>query len=673
MNYTEHLPYNVRVTENQWITMKDGVRLASRIWYPENAENEPVPAILEYIPYRKRDVTRQRDDMVQTYIAGHGYAVIRADIRGSGDSEGILTDEYVLQEQEDGLEILNWIASQPWCDGNLGMIGISWGGFNGLQIAARQPEGLKAIISVCSTDDRYADDVHYMGGCLLGDNLSWASVMFSFNSTPPDPEIAGNKWREMWFQRLEHSGLWVDTWLRHQHRDDYWKHGSVCEDYSSIKAAVMAVSGWADGYSNAVFRMMENLESPRKGLVGPWSHKYPHVGEPGPAIGWLQECLRWWDYWLKDKENGIMDEPMLRAYMQDSIAPSSKIEFRPGRWVGEKSWPSPKIESTVLHLTSGSLTSEKPSGKGEKCPVESPLRTGLYAGKWCSYSAPPDLPNDQREDDGGAIVFDTEPLTEPMEILGAPVAEFEVESDQPEGMVAVRLSDVLPNQEVRRVTYGLLNLTHHSSHEHPEALVPGRRYKIRVKLNDVAEQFPEGHRIRLSVSSVYWPLAWPSSKRSKITVHTAGSKLILPVREPSAEGEKLRPFEDPETAPPPPIKTLIPGDQKWNVERNLITDETSLIVGKDSGCIRIEDIDLEFQNAFDEKYTVFGNDLSTLKGETTRTYVFERKDWQIKTVTHTELTSDETHFYINATIDAYEKGVRVFSKNWNNKIKRKLV
>lgn len=673
MNYTEHLPYDVKVTENQWITMKDGVRLASRIWYPENAENEPVPAILEYIPYRKRDVTRQRDDMVQKYISGHGYAVIRADIRGSGDSEGILTDEYILQEQEDGLEILNWIASQPWCDGNLGMIGISWGGFNGLQIAARQPEGLKAIISVCSTDDRYADDVHYMGGCLLGDNLSWASVMFSFNSTPPDPETAGDKWREMWLQRLEHSGLWVDTWLRHQHRDDYWKHGSVCEDYKSIKAAVMAVSGWADGYSNAVFRMMENLESPRKALVGPWSHKYPHVGEPGPAIGWLQECLRWWDYWLKNKENGIMDEPMVRAYMQESIAPSSKTEFRPGRWVSEKSWPSPKIENTIWYLTSNSLTRTKSAISKEKRSVESPLRTGLYAGKWCSYSAPPDLPNDQREDDGGAIIFDTEPLAEPVEILGAPEAEFEIESDQPEGMIAVRLSDVLPNQEVRRVTYGLLNLTHHSSHEHPEAMVPGRRYKIRVNLNDVAEQFPEGHRIRLSVSSVYWPLAWPSPKRTKITVHTSQSKLVLPVREPSAEDDNLRPFEEPETAPPPPVKTLIPGSQTWKVERNLVTDETSLIVGQDRGRIKIEDINLEFQNAFDEKYTVFGNDLSSLKGEVTRKYVFERKDWQIKTITHTELTSDENYFYIHATIDAYEKGMRVFSKNWNNKVKRKLV
>jgi len=211
------------------------------------------------------------------------------------------------------------------------MIGISWGGFNGLQIAALQPPALRAIITACSTDDRYADDVYHMGGCLLGDNLSWASTMFAYNSLPPDPLVVGESWRDMWLQRLDYMDLWLEKWLRHQRRDEYWKHGSICEDWSSVDCPVMAVSGWADGYSNAVFRLLSHLQSPRLRLIGPWSHKYPHQGVPGPAIGFLQECLRWWDHWLKGVDTGIMLEPMLRAWMQDSVAPTTYYHQRPGR------------------------------------------------------------------------------------------------------------------------------------------------------------------------------------------------------------------------------------------------------------------------------------------------------------------------------------------------------
>jgi len=269
-------PRRVQIEEHLWITLPDGVRLAARLWRPEDALDGPVPAILEYIPYRKRDSTRDRDDRMHHYLAGHGYACLRVDLRGSGDSEGVLQDEYLQQELDDGVEVIRWLAGQPWCNGQVGMIGISWGGFNALQIAALRPPALKAVVSVCSTDDRYADDVHHMGGCLLGDNLSWASTMFAYNSLPPDPELVGENWREAWFRRLEGSGLWLEQWLRHQRRDGYWKHGSICEDWSAVQCPVMAVSGWADGYSNAVFRMLAHLQVPRMALVGPWGHKYPH-------------------------------------------------------------------------------------------------------------------------------------------------------------------------------------------------------------------------------------------------------------------------------------------------------------------------------------------------------------------------------------------------------------
>jgi len=394
------LPYPIRNLEHVWIPLADGTRLAARIWLPTGAENHPVPAILEYIPYRKRDKTRERDERTHPYLAAHGYACVRVDLRGSGESDGVLHDEYLQQELDDGVEVIRWIASQPWCSGNVGMMGISWGGFNALQVAALRPPELKAIITLCSTDDRYADDVHYMGGCLLGDNLSWASTMFAYNSCPPDPALVGERWRDLWFERLEHMQHWLDIWLRHPHRDDYWKHGSVCEDFSAVACPVFAISGWADGYSNAVFRLLANLRVLRKGLIGPWSHMYPHMGIPGPAIGFLQEALRWWDTWLKGLETGIMDEPMLRVWMQDSVPPTTRYDTRPGRWIAEPEWPSPHIQEQTFGFAPWRIVTDDRTVEETPLTIQSPLSVGRFAGKWCSYSATPDLPHDQREEDG---------------------------------------------------------------------------------------------------------------------------------------------------------------------------------------------------------------------------------------------------------------------------------
>jgi len=325
MKIIDRFPHNVRVIENCWIPMSDDCRLAARIWLPVDAETTAVPAILEYIPYRKRDFTRARDEPMHHYFAGHGYASVRVDLRGSGDSDGLLLDEYLQQEHDDALEVIRWIAQQPWCSGTVGMMGKSWGGFNSLQVAARRPPELKAIVTVCSTDDRYLDDVHYMGGCLLNENLTWGSVLMSYNAYPPDPELVGERWRAMWRDRLEHAVFFPEVWLEHSRRDDYWKHGSICENYGAITCAVYAIGGWADAYSNAIPRLLAGLRAPRKGLIGPWAHLYPHDGVPGPAIGFLQEALRWWDHWLKDTDTGVMAEPMLRVWMQERASYQSRF------------------------------------------------------------------------------------------------------------------------------------------------------------------------------------------------------------------------------------------------------------------------------------------------------------------------------------------------------------
>ena len=347
-NYA-HKAENIEIA---WIPLADGRRLAARLVLPKNASAKPVPAILEYIPYRRRDGTRARDEGTMYWFAGNGYGYARVDISGSGDSDGLIEDEYVKREQDDAIEVISWLAAQPWCDGAVGMIGISWGGFNGLQVAARQPPALKAVISLCSTVDRYHDDVHFMGGCLLGDNLDWGCAFFTYGSLPPDPEIVGkHKWRAIWRHRLENVELYTALWLKHQRRDGFWRHGSVIENYAAIKTPVLAVSGWADGYTAAVFRLVENLNPPCKGLIGPWGHKYPHQGVPGPAIGFLQECKRWWDRWLKNVPNRAEDLPDMRLYLQDPAKPQPHFDERAGRWLGIKQ-RAYKQNSGVAHRVS---------------------------------------------------------------------------------------------------------------------------------------------------------------------------------------------------------------------------------------------------------------------------------------------------------------------------------
>jgi uncharacterized protein len=673
MQYVQELPRPVREIEHTVIPMSDGVRLAARIWMPEDAEERPVPAILEYIPYRKRDFTAIRDSEMQPYVAGHGYATVRVDMRGAGDSEGVLTDEYLEQEQEDGLQILEWLRHQSWCDGNLGIIGISWGGFNGLQIAALQPPGLKAIVTVCSTDDRYADDVHYMGGCLLGDNLSWASTMFAYNSCPPDPELVGDKWRDMWMERLENSGLWLESWLRHQHRDEYYKHGSVCEDFSAINCAVMAVSGWADGYSNAVFRLLEGLDTPRKGLIGPWSHKYPHTGVPGPAIGFLQEVVRWWDHFLKGRDTWVMDEPMLRVWMQDYIRPAAQYEDRPGRWVAEPQWPSENIKKRTMQMIPHCLLLEEEKVSNQHVSLRSPLTVGQFAGKWCSYSATPDLPYDQREEDGGSLVFETEALDSVIEILGMPELSVSFQSDQSVAQLVARLSDVGPEGRVTRVTYGLLNLTHRKSHEHPEALEAGKNYNAKLKLNGIAHAFRKGHKIRLSLSTSYWPLAWPPPEPVTLSLDLEDCCFHLPVRSPLPIDNKLDVYESPEGTNPLDYTVLEQGEANWQMIRNMATEGNLLEVIKNDGLKRLDDINLTFSNKVVEHYYSEKDEFNSVRGTTHYVRTFSRDKWDIKIESHTELESSSEAFMVHAWLDAYENGHRVFSKTYSPVIKRDLV
>jgi putative CocE/NonD family hydrolase len=663
----------VRVVENIFVPLSDGTRLAAKMWLPNDAETKPVPAILEYVPYRKRDGTRSYDQGMHMYFAGHGYASIRLDIRGSGDSEGLIEDEYTPQEQKDGCEAIAWFAAQDWCDGQVAMIGISWGGFNGLQIAAMQPPALKTIITVGSTDDRYATDIHWVGGCLSKDNFDWSSTMFAHNDLPPDPEIVGEKWREMWLARIERNTPWILAWLKHQRRDAYWKQGSVCEDFSKIKIPVYAVNGWADNYSESIPRLLAGLGGPRRGLIGPWAHSYPHDVAVQPAIGWLQEALRWFDHWLKGKPTGIMDEPMYRVWMQESVPPKTCYLERPGRWVGEESWPSPRIEWQHLPLNpAGRLGGS--ARTGEALPICSPLWVGLGAGEVGRYGEDAEWAGDQREDDGGSLVFVSEPLEEPLEILGAPLIRLSFASDKPQALVCARLNDVAPDGRSTRVTVGLLNLTHRDSHEHAKALVPGEKTSAVVEMDDIAHSFPKGHRLAVSLSTTYWPIAWPSPELATLTVFSGESGLDLPVRPLRAEDADLRAFDEPEQAPDTPIVSH-PSEKTHprRVTRDLLTGLMTVDFPRWTRCTELVDIGQTNRSSGGVRYEIIDGD--PLSARTTTHYRVElaRKDTTIVHESHGSLTCDATHFIVEMKLNVLEHDKLVFERIWHERIPRDMV
>ena len=664
MGIRTDFPRNVREIEHTWIPLADGTRLAARIWLPEDAEDDPVPAILEYLPYRKNDGTVVRDAQRQPYVAGFGYATVRVDIRGTGESDGILEDEYLPQEQEDALEVIAWLAEQAWCTGAVGMWGISWGGFNALQIAARRPPALGAIVTLCSTDDRYADDVHYRGGCVLAlDMVHWASSMLAWNARPPDPRLFGDGWRETWLDRLGRTPPYVEPWLGHQRRDAYWKHGSVCEDFAAIECPVYAVGGFVDGYTNAVPRLLAGLSVPRKGLVGPWAHAFPDDALPGPSIGFLQECVRWFDHWLKGVENGVLDEPMLRVWMQESVEPRPTYEVRPGRWVGEPSWPAREIETRSWQLP----------GDGERT-IRGVQSAGTQAGAWTAEGQSADLAPDQRPDDAVSLVFDLEPLAEPLEILGFPEVGLGLAADRPNALVAVRLCDVFPDGTSALVTRGLLNLTHRESHEEPTPLEPGRRYDVRVPLDFTAYSLPAGHRLRVAVSPTYWPWAWPSPEPVTLTVFLEASRLDLPVRPPRPEDEELPAFEDPEHSAPLDVESLAAGPEGRFLTRDLATGLVEQIFDWNlGGAQRFVAVDLVSEDTSRTVYSIVEGDPLSARVRFEAATSMSRGAWRTRAEVESTMTGDAESFHVTTALDVYEGEARVFARTWTFRFPRDLV
>lgn len=476
----------------------------------------------------------------------------------------------------------------------------------------------------------------------------------------------------MWLERMEKSPPFIEAWLTHQRRDAYWKHGSVCEDYAAIDTPVYLVGGWSDAYRNAILRLLAGLPGPKKGLVGPWSHNYPEQGVPGPAIGFLQECLRWWDYWLKGIETGIMDEPLLRVWMQEAVEPRPHHAERPGRWVAEPSWPSPSIETRSVQL-------DFPASE-----IRGAQAAGLEAGDWCPFGSSPvgasfsdnagDWPPNQRAEDGLSLCFTSEPLAEPLEILGFPEVTLNVASDRPNALVAVRLCDVASTGASLLVTRGLLNLTHRESHEELTPLVPGERYTVTVRLNAIAHAFPAGHRLRVAISPTYWPWAWPSPEPVTLAVFgDPASRLELPMRPPRPEDAQLPPFEPPEGAPELEVETFRAPAGGRILRRDVAAGRFELVCHRGLGARLRLASGLEYEERNTDTFSIVEDDPLSARVTCEWTIAVGRGDWRTRVETTSTMSADADSFRVTNVLDGFEGNTRVFARTWSFTIPRDRV
>lgn len=662
------LPHPVKVKPELRIPMADGRELSARLWLPDAADIGSVPALIEYAPFRHRDFTYPRDCVIHPWFAGHGYASIRLEPAGSGESDGIPMDEYVATEQDDCIAALAWIAEQPWCSGQTGMFGMSWGAFSALQVAARKPPSLKAIIPVHGTDDRYNDDIHYKGGCMLTSNLVWGALYQTYMMRPPDPAVMGDGWRDIWLSRMKQAPDILKSWVSHNSRDDYWRHASVCESYGDVEAATYVICGWADGYTNAAIRMINGLTCPHRVLIGPWGHTYPHIARPGPQMGFLQEATRWWDRWLKGIDNGVDTEPPVRIYMQGSVPPISSYDWREGRWIADKGWPLQGVEDTTFYVNETTLDSS--ANESRVISICTPVANGIFGGEWLPHGVGPEMPLDQRVEDAGSLCFDSETLQEAIEICGHVTVRLTVSSNTPTGTVYVRLSDVQPDGQSTLITYGLLDLTRRDSMQHPKPLVPGEWFEVDLSLNAIAQCVPAGHRLRLSLSTQSWPLAWPAPGTMTLSLKTGCSSISIPERSASTSDGQFPAFEPAAL----PQQLLVTWTREVNRDRTVVHDivsgEVSRTYVKDDGAYTIDEHGMQIDSVATIRFSSVGDDPMTVRANFDYTIKLSRNDWQVELVTKIEASHTADAFIIKGQYRALEDDHEVFLKHVDDTIPR---
>lgn len=652
----------VEDTEHLWIPMPDGTRLAARLWCPVSASERPVPAILEYIPYRKHDMVRARDERNHPYFAAHGYACLRVDMRGSGDSEGAMPDMYAPAELEDARHVIGWIAAQPWCNGRVGMFGTSWGGTASLQASIDAPEALKAIIAVCATHDRYEDDIHHKGGCLLTDTFEWGATLPAILASPPSGN-AGPDWRERWQRRLSSLAFPVAHWVREEARGRYWRRGSVKHRAARIACPVLAVGGWSDRYSNSVMSLVDARPDLAWGIVGPWGHHYPDQGHPGPGIGFQQVALEWWDHWLK--RDAAPDWPRLRVWLREFDPPVDVLERRNGRWV--ESGPARDVTAPrALHLTRDGLTQDAGAGGWD---VPHDLAHGQAAGDTGYFGRYGGLPLDQRADDARAICFDTAPLDDDLVLYGSADVTLVLRSDRARSQLALRLCDVAPDGTSNRVGLAILNLALDAQLDAPDRPHgPGPR-EVRIRFHTKAYRFVAGHRLRLSIGSSYWPMVWTPPGTGRIRIDSG--RLHLPVH--------VGPVAPLARALPPPHD--LPAAKSFRmlaaprIERVAETGEDGSLINiwhQPEVALWYDTIDTGFAFETRSEHRLHPRDPLSARCRFTHAMRFDRPDGTAQVSAALETRCTGTRYLLKGRLTACWQGETIAERDWQTAVERRF-
>jgi uncharacterized protein len=647
-----------------FIEMTDGVRLAADLYLPDR----PSPAILEALPYRKDDITSSYMPEYRRLRDEGGYAVARVDLRGTGSSEGVATDEYPPSEQRDLCEVIAWLADQEFCTGNVGMYGTSYSGFNSIQVAMERPEALKAIVAIYATDDRYTDDVHYEGGALRGlDQIDYCLYMTAMNALPAVPSIAGESWLAQWKERVDELEPWIIKWLEQQNYGDYWRHGSLRESYDSIQAATMIVAGWADGYRNATFRAFERLTCPKRLLIGPWAHASTETSLPGPHIDLVPEMIKWWDRWLREKPGAVDEEPPITLFVRRSTKPAPDLAEIRGEWRHESTWPPERLVYEALPLSDAT----RPVGQPYRLEVRGDV--GWTAHLSCAGVLPWGQPQDQRPDEAFSLLFDWGPFGEDIEILGYPHVDLAVGADKPVAYVSAKLCDVFDDGTSALVSRGFLNLTHRESHTRPSALDPGRVYDVDMDLSATSWVLERGHRLRLALAGTDWPNVWTPPEPVTLTFAPESSQLVVPV----ARGHNKLP--SPQLVPPPaerkktegPTKALeSDGRVKWRTEHDILERETHYEV--DHGSTYETEIGSKLTESYFGRLSVSTVDPGRAHAEGRVRYEITWPEASVTAEVRSHLRASPEAYVVELDLDVSYNGTLFARRRWEKAVERRL-
>jgi putative CocE/NonD family hydrolase len=575
----------------------------------------------------------------------------------------LLRDEYLPQEQADAAEAVAWLAAQPWCNGAVGMRGVSWGGFITLQTAALAPPALKAIMPMCCSDRRYTDDAHYVGSGFALTGLKWATSFKSVMAGPPDPETFGPGWEAAWMERLEAAPPIAAQWLSHQREDQYWRQGSVVFNPGAIRCPVYLVGGWVDPYNEAIPRLLETLEVPTKALIGPWTHGYPQPAAPGPGLDWIDEEARWWLHWLAGEVTGVMDGPRVWAFLAEQSAAQAAPGPMTGRWVAEANWP-PRTTELSFGLAPGRLT--EGAGEAALAELDGGGVVGLQTPEWVPF-APPQYPQEQSPDDEQALTFDSQPLDAAIDLLGAPVVRLRIAANAAVAKIAVRLTEVTPDGGSWLVSQGVVNLTHREGHAAPEPLAPGQFYDIELPLYLTGRRLRAGSRLRLALSESLWPLLWPSPTAVRLQFDLGATSLRLPQRVPSG----------PEPPFPIPILAPSPGAGRGDPEiRRDVTADGQVEFDEywplSAGHIRATGTTIERTGPNIEARLMPG-DPNSGRWRVWQKVRYTRGDWDCQVESAVELTSTAADFEVRERLTARRSKRVVFEREDRTTVPRDLM